>query len=213
MKNVLVLLVLMFCSQVGCAQKVKEWLRQKKTQKQYLIEQIAHLKLYLELTEKGYKIAKEGLTTISSIKDGEFKLHKNRFDSLCIVKPRIRKLDINQRTLLNFRYMLFIYWGLPEFFAANTGLSSTEKTLVKSVLEKAIADGMAVMDELSGLTEDGVFCMGDDARVKRLTELYTRSEQNYTFARQLSAQAAMLSAQRKSEDQDFENRRAWHGLD
>jgi hypothetical protein len=212
MKNILILLVLLLCSHNGCAQKVKEWLRQKKTQKQYLIEQIAHLKLYLELTEKGYKIAKEGLTTISSIKDGEFKLHKNRFDSLCIVKPQIRKLDINQQTLLNFRYMLFIYWGLPEFFAENTGLSSNEKTLVKSVLEKVIAEGIAVMDELSGLTEDGVFCMSDDARVTRLTVLYNRSEQNYTFARQVSAQAALLSAQRKSEQQDFENRRVWHGI-
>lgn len=213
MKNILMLLLLSLCSQTVSAQKVKEWLRQKKTQKQYLIEQIAHLKLYLELTEKGYKIAKEGLTTISSIKEGEFKLYKNRFDSLCIVKPKIRKLDINQRSLLNFRYMLFIYWGLPEFFAENTGLTANEKTLVQSVLTKAIADGIAMMDELSGLTEDGVFCMSDDARLKRLTALYNRSEQNYTFARQLSAQAAMLSAQRKSQDQDFENRRSWHDLD
>ncbi len=62
---------------------------QNKTQKEYLIEQIAQLKIYLELTEKGYKIAKEGLTTIGQIKRGEFKLHKNRFDSLLIVNPKI----------------------------------------------------------------------------------------------------------------------------
>ena len=213
MKKLLILLMLTLISNGCFAQKVKEWLRQKKTQKQYLIEQITQLKIYLELAEKGYKIAKEGLTTISSIKDGEFKLHKNHFDSLCIVKPQIRNLEVNQRIISNFRYTLFIYWGLPDFFSASTGLSTDEKTLIKSVLEKLIADGSAVMEDLSNLIEDGVFCIGDDARLQRINTLYNRSEKNYSFARQITAQSAALSAQRKAVYEDFENRRVWHGLD
>src|SRR6218665_145225 len=89
MKKSVITFFILFFSMIARAQNFKEWFQQNATQKDYLTEQIAQLKIYLELTEKGYKIAKEGLTTISEIKKGEFKLHKNRFDSLLIVNPAI----------------------------------------------------------------------------------------------------------------------------
>jgi hypothetical protein len=75
MKKSIIFMLLLLTSSLCQGQNFREWFRQNATQKNYLIEQIAHFKLYLELTEKGYKIAKEGLTTIGEIKNGEFNLH------------------------------------------------------------------------------------------------------------------------------------------
>ena len=75
-KQMLTLFAVLLTVHPTYCQRLKEWIQQDKTQKEYLTEQIAQLKIYLELTEKGYNIAKEGLTVIGEIKRGEFKLHK-----------------------------------------------------------------------------------------------------------------------------------------
>src|SRR5690606_38045577 len=59
-----------------------EWFRQKKTQRKYLVKQIAALKVYLEYLKKGYEIVDKGLTTIGEIKNGTFSLDKDYFNSL-----------------------------------------------------------------------------------------------------------------------------------
>jgi hypothetical protein len=48
---------------------------QKQTELKYYLQQIAALKLYAGFLEKGYSIAREGLTVIAEIKNGEFNLH------------------------------------------------------------------------------------------------------------------------------------------
>src|SRR4051794_30947843 len=63
----------------------------KKTQKKYLLEQIAALKVYLGYLQKGYLITRKGLTTIGNIKQGDFNLHDDFFSSLKNVNPAIRK--------------------------------------------------------------------------------------------------------------------------
>src|SRR5690606_36713128 len=72
------------------AQTFKEWFRQKKTQIEYLIQQIAALQLYIGYAKKGYNIAKEGLNTIGGFTRGEFDLHGNFIHSLKKVNPEIK---------------------------------------------------------------------------------------------------------------------------
>jgi len=64
------------------AQTFSEWFRQKKTQKKYLLQQIAALQVYIGYAQKGYRIAKEGLTTIGGFTKGEFDLHSDFINSL-----------------------------------------------------------------------------------------------------------------------------------
>src|SRR5690606_37042983 len=72
------------------AQTWDEWFQQKKTQKKYLIKQVAALQIYLGYVKKGYEIARQGLNLIGDIKDGDFSLHKDYFESLKAVNPAIR---------------------------------------------------------------------------------------------------------------------------
>ncbi len=61
------------------AQTFDEWFKQQETQKKYLIQQIAALQVYTGYVQKGYSVAKKGLATIGSIKEGDFNLHSNFF--------------------------------------------------------------------------------------------------------------------------------------
>src|SRR5882672_6465398 len=72
-------------------QTFEEWAQQKKTQKKYLLQQIAALQVYIGYAKKGYNVVNNGLTTIRNIKNGDFNLHQNFFESLKQVNPKIRK--------------------------------------------------------------------------------------------------------------------------
>ena len=212
MRKLIVLVVFVLWANAGLAQRAREWFRQNKTQKQYLIEQIAQLRIYLELTEKGYKIAKQGLTSIGDIKRGEFNLHKNRFDSLSIVKSAIKKNPLASATVGHIRAMIILYWGLDDLMAECRFLSADEKQLVRNVFDRLAGDGVGVLDRLEETTTSGKLKMTDDARSSQTSSLFEQSQSIHTFARQLTSESAMLSAQRKQQYEALENSRIIHGI-
>src|SRR5690606_229293 len=91
MKKLLAIAIVLFCSENLSAQTFAEWFQQKSTQKKYLVQQIAALQLYSGYLSKGYSIAKNGLNTIKSIKDGDILQHDNYFNSLTTVNPQIKR--------------------------------------------------------------------------------------------------------------------------
>src|SRR4051812_14383767 len=90
MKKVAITLVILIAFKESSAQTFDEWFKQKKTQKKYLIEQIAAFQMYLGYVQKGYSIARKGLTTIGNIKKGDFNLNNDFFSSFKSVNPTIR---------------------------------------------------------------------------------------------------------------------------
>jgi len=56
------------------------------------LEQIAALKTYINVAEKGYQVTEKGLATIKLIRQGEFDLHTVFFHSLTVVNPAIRNV-------------------------------------------------------------------------------------------------------------------------
>src|SRR3954471_4245804 len=90
MKKTYIILLFVAVVVQSNAQTFSEWFRQKKTQKKYLIEQIAALEVYAGYLEKGYSIMSEGLSQINSIKHGEFDLHESYFTSLKNINPHIK---------------------------------------------------------------------------------------------------------------------------
>lgn len=208
MKTVLIIIGLLVLSNLCEAQKVKEWLRQKRTQKQYLIEQIAQYKIYLELLEKGYKIAKEGLTTIHDIKNGEFKLHKNYMDSLRIVGAEVgkyKRIELIQALHSQIKAVT----AISENKLRQSGyLNSEELVYAKGVYGRLLADCERIADALNDVTRDGPLSMSDDERFKRIDLLYGQMQSNYSFAKAFSSEAVVLAASRLRETDDIKTRRA-----
>lgn len=203
---------MIFINTTSQAQTFNEWVRQKKTQKKYLIEQIAQLKIYLELTEKGYKIAKEGLTMIGDLKRGEFNLHKNYFDSLKVVNPKIASLAKIKWTVAyngevkNVCFTCLSKSGLSEY------LSGDELAYLRAVFDRLDADCDKIVGTLKEVTSDGNLTMTDDERVKRIEALYQQTLFNLTFSKAFCNETAVLAAARMKEKEDVITGRELHGI-
>jgi hypothetical protein len=212
MEKLLLILALISLPELVHAQRFREWLRQKKTQKEYLIEQIAQLKLYLELTEKGYKIAKEGLTAIADFKEGEFKLHKNRFDTLRIVNSKIASSAKVKEIKRFYSQIQSIKGGtLPRLYN-NDFFIDQELTYLRAVFDRLHTDADQTMDALEIVLEDGNLAMTDDERIKRIEDLYERMLFNWKFSKAFSNEAAALAAAREKEAEDVRSGLLLHGI-
>ena len=212
MKTMLFILTMIFINTTSQAQTFKEWFRQKKTQKKYLIEQIAQLKIYLELTEKGYKIAKEGLTAIGDLKRGEFKLHKNYFDSLKVANPKIASLPKIKWTVAyngeikNVCSTCLSKPGLSEY------LSGDELAYLRAVFDRLDSECDKIMGMLKEVTSDGNLAMTDDKRIKRIEAVYQQTLFNLTFSKAFCSESTVLAAARMKEKEDVTTGRALRGI-
>ncbi|MCF0055193.1 hypothetical protein [Dyadobacter sp. CY356] len=210
MKKTCIILCLLLLSALCKAQRLNEWIRQKKTQKEYLIEQIAQLKIYLELTEKGYKIAKEGLSTISEIKRGEFRLHQNHFDSLRIVNPKIGSSGrLKQITDLHGKInqsCQVLPAELAPFF------DTEQMAYIRSVLKLVYDDCQSVLGNLFLVIRSGNLAMTDDERINRIELCFQQMQDNYSFVKNFDQNTRLLAAQIKNEQSTINTQKNIHGL-
>jgi hypothetical protein len=204
MKKIITIAVLLLAVSGSLqAQTFKEWFRQKKTQKEYLIQQIAALQVYIGYAKKGYRIAKDGLNTIGGFTRGEFDLHGEFIGSLKKVNPEIKRYakvaDIiamqvkivqgHNRTLRQLR--------------RSDALSGDELAYIGRVFDRLLDDCERTLDELIDLTTDGRLEMKDDERMARIDRLYLDMRDRYTFAQGFGNDAQMLAASRKKEQMDI----------
>lgn len=212
MRKALIIICSLLLVQTVQAQTWDEWWRQKKTQKKYLLQQIAALKIYIEYSKKGYEIAKGGLDFIGDVKNGEFNLHKGYFNSLKTINPEVAH-----------------YSRVAEIMALQTsilkGSSSTRKQLRQSgmltgsqleyvggVLDRMLANCGELLDELSLVTTAGKLEMTDDQRLKRIDQIYVQMQDNHRFTEGFGNEARMLSASRRQEQNDIKSNRAIYGF-
>ncbi|SEI39705.1 hypothetical protein SAMN04487995_0378 [Dyadobacter koreensis] len=194
------------------AQRLREWLQQNRTQKQYLETQIAELKIYLELTEKGYRLAKEGLTTISNLKESEFSLHKNRFDSLWIVSASIRGSPrLRQITDMHGK-LNQICQRLPSELSEKKHLNSAELDYSNRVFSGLYQEGQKVLIMMLSILGNGNFQMDDQQRLVQLEKCFQKMQAAYIAAARLSGALLTLDSQRRYEEMQIQTRRALTGI-
>lgn len=212
MKALLIALWLALLAAHANAQLFKEWFRQNKTQREYLKEQIVQLKLYLELTKQGYKIAKEGLNTVHQIKNGEFKLHKNRFDSLRIVKSGITSLSRLQHITDLHGSINEICEKLPSQIAGCELLDPAVKKQMLTGLKTLYDDCQVLVGGFFMVIRDDQVSMTDDERIQRIEALCKDFEENYLFAQNLRRDLGLVCKSVSAELEDIENRRTLNGI-
>jgi len=192
MKKIALVLCTSFALTVGRAQTFSEWFRQKKTQIEYLINQIAAYKVYIDDLEKGYHIASDGLATIEKFKHGEFDLHDLFFASLRKVKAPVAgnsKANEIVRLIAAMQHDFSSVLSLPNF-------DEHEKMYLRQVQQQMSANANASLDELNELSEDDVFQMTDNERITRIDAIYKKTTDEYQFVQSLAVDAAMICQQR-----------------
>ena len=213
MKKML-LFLLIFMPAIGSlrAQTFAEWFRQKKTQKEYLLQQIAALQIYIGYAQKGYKIAKEGLTAIGSFTRGEFNLHGDYFHSLKTVNPEIRKyVKVADIIALQVK-IVQNYNSTYRQINSSNAFSKDELNYIRNVFTNLLDDCEKTLDELIAVTTDGKLEMKDNERMERIDKLYLDMQDKFTFSRSFANDATLLAASRIREKVDAETSRALYGI-
>jgi hypothetical protein len=194
-------LALMF--QDADAQTFKEWFRQKKTQKEYLIQQIAALKVYLKYLKEGYDVCKKGLNTIGDIKQGKFDLDMEYLESLKNVNSavsgsvKVASIVAYQRLIMNdFR-------RLKNQANDSDLLTPEEKQYVVNVYSNMLQESENSLDELNRVLSDSDFEMKDDERIMRVDILYADMRDKYEFTRSFSNSTNVLIVQRSKEQAEI----------
>ncbi len=212
MKRLFILVLFVILSSGTKAQTFAEWFHQSATQKKYLLQQIAGLQLYIGYIQKGYSIAKQGLNTISYIKHGEFNLHKDYFNSLKEVNPKIKNYSKVADIILLQMNIVKVYKEAARQIKQSKSFSASEITYINSVFERLLDDCTKTIDELITVTTSGQLEMKDDERLKRIDRLYNDMQTNYVFVQSFSDEAKLLAASRTREQNNIQSSRIINGL-
>lgn len=210
----IILFLLLFVPVAGAlqAQTYAEWFRQKKTQKKYLLQQIAALQVYIEFAQKGYHIAKKGLSVIGGFTRGEFNLHTDYINSLKSVNPTLRRyakvadiISVQIKIIQNYH---------QTFRRLNTSnvFSDNELAHIRRVFSRLLEDCDKTLEELITITTDGKLEMKDDERLKRIDQLYVDMQDKFTFSKSFSTDAISLAVSRIKEKKDVQTSRVLQGI-
>ena len=181
------------------AQTFDEWFNQKKTQKKYLIEQIVALQVYLDYVKKGYTIAKNGLTAIENIKNGNFNLDRDFFKSLKNVKPAIKN-SVKVVDIIAFQYSIIRDMkNVYRFCQNNKHFTPEEVRYVARVHTSMLLLCDASLSELHTIIQSDDAQMTDDERLQRIDKIYGDMEDKQAFVRAFSNDTRLLSLEREKE--------------
>jgi len=190
------------------AQTWAETFKQKKTQKKYLLNQIAALQVYIGYARKGYDIAGRGIHLVKDISNGEFSLHRNFFASLAAVNPSIKNSAAVAEVISGQLEVLTVLksWASAE-------LGADDRAYVSLVKAELLADCLADLEELFSVITAGKLEMKDDERLSRLEKIRVSMRDKQDFALSFSADLSLLIRNRKREQQGIADIRRWYELE
>ena len=209
MKLILAFTLVLLTSSSVRAQTWDEWFKQRKTQRKYMLQQIAGLKVYIEYAQKGYAIVRDGLNTISHLKDGDLKLHQLFLDGLSNVNPKIKTAGRVPEILA---MGIQIKNRSKKVVASDHELSQQELSYIQRVFNRVNKEQEVIIDQTTVLLSDGDLEMSDDERIKRLKKLHEQMVDIYLFTRSITDEIDLLSAQRKREIKDIGNSQLLNGI-
>lgn len=209
--HVVLLFLLIFNNQIVIAQTFNEWFKQKKTQKKYLIEQVAAMQIYLDYARKGYGIVKDGTALIADIKNGDFNLSKQFFNSLKEVNPAIRNSGLLKEMRSIVANMLRNQATVLKLINKDEVFSRRETVEVKELYGGLADSAVKDLDELMLLLENGKLELSDDERMARVGKLHQRMKQRYGFQLQTSGKINALAESRMRERKDVQVLKQFHG--
>lgn len=186
--------------QGATGQTVEEWTKQKKTQRKYLLKQIALLQTYLGYLKEGYEIADKGLTTIHAIQKGEFDLHDFFFASLMQVKPAIGNSARVLALVQGYEWMSNQVTVLYQRCEQDDQFSEAELVYFQEVFSALRQGAETALADLFNVVTDQATEMSDCQRLARVDQLYTEMQSRVAFV-QVFGSRVLLMAQQRMHDQ------------
>jgi hypothetical protein len=196
-------LILLLSFNTQC-QTANEWLKQKKTQKQYLIEQMAALQVYLKNLKQGYTVVNKGLNLVGEITGNSYSMDNIYIESLLQVKAPVANSELSSSIVVLERGIRTRLRILRQRIDHNTGLlTADESTYLKKVAQKAesiLSEQIATKQKVQ--TTDKVQ-MTDAGRVQILRRVKADLEELESFLGQADGELTRLIIQRQEETHEI----------
>lgn len=177
-----------------------------------MLQQIAANAAHIEQIEKGIGIVKAGLNFVGDAKNGEFHLHAFFFNSLVEINPKVKEwagvaemiqLQVSILQSAHVHYALLVQSG--QF-------SATELHYLLTVFSRCTDNTIVLLKDLQNIITPGQFQLSDDARIKRIEQLYQEMQDNNYFEKKLGTECWMLAMQRKNERKEVGQSKLINGL-
>lgn len=182
-------------------------------QRKVLIQQIAALEVYKGYVKVGYKILDFGLKTIGDIKNGDFSLHKDFFNALSRVNPKLRQYPkVAQSIALQLQIVKQCGRTIATIQKSDM-LSAPEQAFVKKVLERLLKDCELLLDELLLILTDGQAELKDDERMEQIDHICASMERNYAFVHGFANTAITIATGRYQEKQEVRHMELEYGIE
>ena len=194
------------------AQTLKEWFKQKKTQKEYLVTQIVALKVYVTYLKKGYDIAHKGLNMVSDIKGQNFRDHEDYFGSLKIVKDDLGNASKVNLILGRQVAIMNEFRELKNVYRNNESLTDEEVRYVDLVYSNLLTECERDIVTLQSVLTDDAYQMTDDERIESIEAAYHDMNDKYAFTRTFCSSTKTLIMQRSAEKRDIMSARKLNGV-
>lgn len=194
------------------SQTTEEWTQQKKTQKKYLLQQIAALHTYITYAKKGYDIVNKGVTTVRNIKKGDFNLHRDFFNHLKNINPKISRY-VKVADIIAYQFRI-----IKQTKEAVNGIRVTKQFTAQevdycvAVCNNLLTECGKTIDELVLIISDGQLEMKDNERLKRIDALYADMQDKYAFSSAFSEDMAILTMQRLNEQVQINYSKILNGI-
>jgi hypothetical protein len=189
-------------------QTFSEWFAQKKTQKKYLLEQLAALQVYSGYLNKGYSVTRNGLGSIGGYLDNEYGMHSAYYDHLLSVNPAITKSPQVREIIARQQDIVQVFRPLDQ----PKSLSHAEIQYLAQVRSAVLHDCALQLQDLERLITGGTLKADDRERIKQLNVVYAGMEANYRFSCGLVVQVISLIKGRKQQEEDAKTSRSMRGI-
>ncbi|WP_125185392.1 hypothetical protein [Botryobacter ruber] len=209
----LLLFSLLLLTGLSCrAQTFDEWFRQKKTKREYLVQQIAALQAYAGTLRQGYELVGYGINTVQQIKNGDLGLHQAFFGSLQVVNPAIGNsarvaaiLSLQAGILRHFEQTL-------QALRKENHLLHTELAYLEQVKAALLQACLQDLETLWLVLSSNALEMTDDERLRQLEALYHAMGDKQQFTQAFLREAQALALQRAKEIREAKTGKAFYGI-
>lgn len=171
------------------------------------LQQIAANKVYLEYLQKGYKIARQGLTFIGNVKDGHFSLDKNFFLSLETINPKIRNYTRIAEIISSSLEISRDFTGVLKDMRESNLFAGSEVSYVGDIRIRLLTSCENMLSDLVPLITSGKMELSDDERIKRIDAIYADMQDCYLFTKSFCSSTKVQVLQRQQEMRDVKTMR------
>lgn len=192
------LAMLFLLANSGQCQALREWVHQKKTQKQYLVEQIAAQQAYLDLLGEGTRVIRAGWGAIQLFKTGEIDLHALFLGSLDRVSPHLRGNTLITE-ILSMQYIIIEHHGMVgNLLRSSDWLPGPESRSVARAYSGLLLDCAGLIEHLADLLGNDRLQMDDFQRMDRIQKLHGQMKGLFALSKGWLDDSLAITGIRKS---------------